>query len=113
MAASCHWLRPFSDRDRGMSVGKWRLRWTSYQEPSSPTFIYNAVWRGPTNHVGLDAPDQGVRTRLKRSLGLMVGNQNLTFSPLISRHFLRSLISYSKLSIHIFFFLFLSYSITD
>jgi hypothetical protein len=36
VAASRHWLRPFSDRDQGVSVGKWRLRLTSLLEPVGP-----------------------------------------------------------------------------
>jgi hypothetical protein len=44
VAASRHWLRPFSDQDQGVSVGKWRLRLTSYLEPADPhLYIYSAV----------------------------------------------------------------------
>ena len=44
-------------------------RRTSCFEPPAPTSIYSTVRRGPTNHVGLGAPDQGARTRPKKAVG--------------------------------------------
>jgi hypothetical protein len=102
---------PLKDR-----IGECRWGIAAEGEPRTesqpaPTSIYSTVFRGPTNHVGLGAPDQDARARPKRPLGLTGGRSNLTLSPLISHHFLRSLISYSKLSF--ISFSFLSYFITD
>jgi hypothetical protein len=58
--------------------GELALWWTSYLEPRPPPPIYSAVRRGSTNHIGLGASDQGARTRPKRPLGLIAGDQNLT-----------------------------------
>ena len=53
--ASRRWLRALSDRSR---VCRWGLQLTVNLEPPAPTSLYSAVRRGPTNHVGLGAPDQ-------------------------------------------------------
>ena len=56
--ASRRWLRALLDRSSVLSVG-----FAAHGEPRAlsrrpPTSLYSAVRRGPTNHVGLGAPDQ-------------------------------------------------------
>jgi hypothetical protein len=74
--ASRRWQRPFSRSGLGlgMLVGNWLRGEPRYSSPGPPPPIYTAVRRGPTNHIGLGAPDQGARTRPKRPLGLMEGD---------------------------------------
>jgi hypothetical protein len=80
--ASRRWQRPSLDRIRGKDVGGVTGGAVNLVlRASAPTFLYSAVRRGPTNHVGLGVPDQGARTRSKRPLGLTGGRSNLTFSP--------------------------------
>jgi hypothetical protein len=50
----------------------------------APTSVYIALPQGPTNHIRLDAPDQGARGVIDRPLGTIDREINLTFSPLIS-----------------------------
>jgi hypothetical protein len=50
----------------------------------APTSVYIALPQGPTNHIWLDALDQGARGVIDRPLGAIDREINLTFSPLIS-----------------------------
>ena len=70
--ASRRWLRALFEI--GIRVCRWVCgsRRTSCFEPPAPTSIYSVVRRGPTNHVGLGAPDQGARPRPNRPLVLLV-----------------------------------------
>ena len=59
-----------------MSVGRSGYYSTREQCRRPPPLIYSAVRRGPTNHIGLGAPDQGARQGPIRPLGHIGGRSN-------------------------------------
>jgi hypothetical protein len=69
----------------GFGVG-WRLGQPRVLSPCPHSLLYGTVRRGPTNPVGLDAPDQGGDQGPSRPLGLTRRKSILTFSPLISSY---------------------------
>ena len=59
-----------------MSVGRSGHCLTREQCRRPPPLIYSAVRRGPTNHIGLGAPDQGASQGPTRPLGHIGGRSN-------------------------------------
>ena len=66
--ASRRWLRPSLDQVR-FCRWAWRLTVNLVLRAAGPTSFYSAVRRGPTNHVGLSALDQGARSRPNSAVG--------------------------------------------
>ena len=71
---------PRSDRGVG---GVW-LTVNLVRRAAGPPYLYIALRQGPTNQKKVGRPRSGRRSRVRRAVGLVREEINLTFSPLIS-----------------------------
>jgi hypothetical protein len=67
-----------SPRSVGSVSGSMAITVNLVLRASGPTSVYIVLPQGPTNHIRLDAPDQGARGVIDRPLGTIDREINLT-----------------------------------